>query len=224
MSGLIITTPAVGYPVSRSDALLFLKQNSGTPDDALVDTLIAMATSQVEVITEYQLNTTSYRQYFNGWPTQTIIGSVKSNKVIELLKPPLISVESVKYLDEDNVEQTIASSNYTVANNQFTSSCIVFNHDFVLPRVEQNLVDTVYIDFTCGWEGWNSGVPGVKEEFIMAIKLMVNEIYEHRLFNLEGEMTGTLQENSFAMQILNSLNINSPTGIGLGGAVPNYIV
>ena len=225
MSGLVYATSAPSdYPVTRTEALLFIKQEAGTPDDALVDDLIIMATSQAEQITEMQFKTATYIQYFDGWPCKKFVGTIGTNRIIQLNKPPLISVASVRYIDQDGAEQTIDPSNYTVHSKKYYESYVVFNKDYTLPEVSENIIDSVYVEFTCGWEGWNGGVPGIQSEFKTAIKAIVAEIYQHRMFNLDGSMTGTLQENSWAMQILKSFKIHRPTGIGAGGNIPdNYL-
>ncbi len=107
MSGLIYDTMPTDYPVTRTEALLFLKQNAGTPDDSLVDDLIAMATQEVELITEHQLQTATSIQYFDGF---------SRDGFLKLKRPPVNSITSVKYLDTDGTEQTIASSNYRLIN------------------------------------------------------------------------------------------------------------
>lgn len=224
MSGLVLKTAPVDYPVSRTDALLYLRQISGTPDDALVDDLIALATEQVESITEYQLQDATYIQYFDGWPCYSLVGANTTNRIIYLDKPPLQSVTSIKYIDGDGNTQTVASSNYNVRNNDRTKSVIEWNSDYTLPTLNDNRIDSVFVEYVCGFESWQSGVPGVPKWSKQAIKLLVNEIYEHRLFQQEGSITGTLQKNSWAMQILNGHSINTPTAIGAGGSIPSTVI
>ena len=224
MSGLVLKTAPVDEPVSRTDALLYLRQVSGTPDDALVDDLIAMATDQIENITEYQFQDATYIQYFDGWPKYQLINSNTTDRIICLDKPPLQSVTSIKYIDADGNEQTVASSNYNVRNNKSTESIIEWDSDYTLPTLTDNRIDSVYVEYVCGWESWQSGVPGVPTWATQAIKLLVNEIYEHRLFQQEGNITGSLQQNSWAMQLMRGHSINTPTAIGAGGSIPSPVI
>jgi len=215
MAGIVTTTASTDNPVTQAEALTFLRQNSGTPEDALVDALILMAVEQVELITEHKLQDATFTQYFDGWPLYSNAGVLTSG-LICLQWAPLVSVASVKYLDADGNEQTIASSNYTVANKSAAKSQIVFNNNYTLPTVYENSTDSVYVEYIAGYESWQSGVPGVPDSLITAIKYFVNEIYEHRLYQEEGSITGTLQKNSFAEQLLGSYRRHTPTAIGKG--------
>ena len=153
MSGIIYNTMPVDYPVTRTEALLFLKQNSGTPDDSLVDDLIAMATQEVELITEHQLQEATSIQYFDGF--------CKRGGLLKLKRPPVSSITSVKYLDVNGVEQTISSSNYRLINKNEASAFVQFNSTYILPIVDRNVLDTVYVEFVSGYETWNDSKPGV---------------------------------------------------------------
>lgn len=220
MSGLVNTVATTSNPVTRAEALQYLKQNAGTSDDALVDDLILMATEQVEIITEHQLNDATYIQYFDGWPKYSMGGSL-TDRLICLDKPPLQSVTSVKYRDSDGNAQTITSTNYIVDNVSQAKSQIVFNTGYSLPTVDNdNAVNSVYVEFVAGYETWQSGVPGVPPSLKTAILVFINEIYEHRLYELEGSITGSLMGNKKAMQCLGSYRVNTPTAIGLGGSIP----
>lgn len=214
MSGLVTTTPSTDSPVTRAQLLTFIRQNAGVDDD-LVDALILMATEQVEIITEYKLQDATFTQWYDGFPRYAN-GNQITDRYIELQWAPLVSVASVKYTDQDGSEQTIASTNYIVSNKSEAKSRIIFNRDFTLPTVNENITDTVFVEYVAGYEGWQSGTPGVPATLVTAVKYFVAEIYEHRLYQEEGSITGTLQDNKFAMQLLGSYRRNTPTAIGRG--------
>lgn len=211
MSGIIYNTMPVDYPVTQTEALLFLKQNSGTPDDSLVDDLIAMATQEVELITEHQLQEATSIQYFDGFCR---------GGLLKLKRPPVSSINSVKYLDVNGVEQTISSSNYRLINKNEASAFVQFNSTYILPIVDRNLLDTVYVEFVSGYETWNDSKPGVPVPIKKAILIYINEIYEHRLYQQERAITGQLMENTLAMQLLKGYMIQTPSAIGFGGSIP----
>lgn len=90
------------YPVSRQTAKDHLRIDS-TDEDSLVDLYIAAATDYAE---EYTGRAFIQRQITANFG---IFASF-----FELPKPPLISVTSIKYYDSDNVQQTVAASNYNI--------------------------------------------------------------------------------------------------------------
>jgi len=223
MSGLIYNVAPVTFPVTLSEALLFLKQNPGTSDDALITDLITMATEEVEVITEHQLQDATSVQFFDGWPGGygTSYGGYY-NRFITLMRPPLQSVISVKFIDFDDVEQTIDAADYTVKINNEARGLIQFDVDFTLPILSRNVVDSVFVEFVSGYESW-PGKSGVPVSIKTAIKYFINEIYQHRLYQQEGSITGQLMQNEYAMKLLRAYMVRTPDAIGLGGLIPNVV-
>lgn len=98
-----VTAPAV-EPVTASNAKLQMRITTSM-DDALVDARIAPARAWAEHETGRQFITATWELRLDAWPC---------GRVIDLPKPPLQSVESVKYLDPDGVEQTLAPAAYDV--------------------------------------------------------------------------------------------------------------
>ena len=220
MSGLIYNVAPTTFPVTLEEALLFLKQNSGTPDDALVTDLIIMATEEVELITEHQLQDATSTQFFDGWPGGYNYGYY--TRFIPLMRPPLQSVTSVKFIDFDDVEQTIDPSDYQVKINNEARGIIEFDIDFILPILSRNPLDRIIVEFISGYESW-PGRNGVPVSLKTAIKYFVNEIYQHRLYQQEGSITGVLMKNEFAMKLLRGYMVRTPDSIGLGGSIPNVV-
>ncbi len=93
---------------------------------------------------------------------------------LELSKPPLVSVDSVKYYDSDNVLQTVSTSAYLVHIVESDYSYIQFNNDYDFPSLYSR-DDAVQITFTCG-----NYFP---DTYIHLIKLLVSSWNENR----EGE-------------------------------------
>ena len=219
MSGLIYSVPPVDFPVTLSEALLYLKQNTGTDDDALITDLIDMATVEVELITEHQLQDATSIQFFDGWP---LFFSSYTTRLILLRRPPLQSVVAVKFIDFDDVEQTVDPSNYQVKINNEARGMIEFDVDFILPILTRNRIDSVNVEFVSGYESW-PGKSGVPTAIKTAIKILINDIYQHRMYNQEGSIVGSLLENKIAMKLLRAYMVRTPNAIGLGGSIPNFV-
>jgi uncharacterized phiE125 gp8 family phage protein len=211
MAGLTLVTLPTDEPVSLEDALLYARYEAGV-EDALFESLINLGRQQVENITEHQLNEATFIQYFDGFPV---------NRCFLLSKPPLISVTSVKYLDADGAEQTIDPSNYIVHSKNQHRGIVQFKKDYSFPTVRDEQIDSVFIEFVCGYENWSA--EGVPETLKTAIKLFVNDVWSHREYQLDGTVTGSIQDNTVAKQILNNYRVFTPAGIGVGSEIPQFI-
>jgi uncharacterized phiE125 gp8 family phage protein len=88
-------------PVLSDDLLEFLKLPSSFGDQAV---LVAAARQTGETLTGRALALRSFQQVLERFPCGAI----------RLFYPPLVSVESVKYLDASGDEQTIPSGDYMV--------------------------------------------------------------------------------------------------------------
>lgn len=101
---LNVITPPATEPVTVSNAKMQLRIGH-TVDDTLIESRIMPARFWAEHETGRQLITATWELRLDAWP---------AGRVIDLPKPPLQSVTSVKYLDADGAEQTFASTNYVV--------------------------------------------------------------------------------------------------------------
>jgi uncharacterized phiE125 gp8 family phage protein len=95
--GLKLITPATGYPITLSEAKLQVRGVDGTEEDAYINGLIAAATQAAEHITENALMAQTWELGLDAFASE-----------ICLPRPPLASITSVKYLDEEGVLQTMA--------------------------------------------------------------------------------------------------------------------
>ena len=122
MAGLTLKTAPTDEPVSLEEAILYARWETGTDEDTLFNTLISMGREQVEGITEHQLNTATWIQYFDGWP---------SSRCIFLDKPPLQSVTAINYIDDEGNSQTVTATDYIVNTESEHRGIIQFTNDFV---------------------------------------------------------------------------------------------
>ena len=92
-------------PVGRVVPLADLKDHLhylSTDQDQYISALHDMAVARIELETRRQLLTATWELRLPCFPS-----------VIELRKCPVASVSSIKYLDQDGVEQTLATSVYS---------------------------------------------------------------------------------------------------------------
>jgi len=97
---LVLTTPPTAEPIALAEAASHIRQDS-SDDDSLVRNLIRTARQHVEQITRRQLIAATYTLYRDAFAP-----------VIRLPRPPVISVDSISYVDTSGETQTVASGVY----------------------------------------------------------------------------------------------------------------
>jgi len=136
---------------------------------AVEDSIIAQWIKAARLLAEnYQHRsyvTQTYRLVYDSFPPECI----------DFPRPPLVSVESVKFFDEDDVESTFASSNYFVDLISEVGR-LALNQDVDYPTVDLRPINAVIIDFTTGY-GDAADVP---DDVKNAIFLYCTHMYENR--------------------------------------------
>lgn len=101
---LVVVTPPTTYAVTVAEVLSHLRLDAGETD-YISGVIIPGAQAMVEELTGRRLSTTVLRLGLDGWP---------DDDEILLPGPPVASITSITYLDENNVRQTLAASCYTL--------------------------------------------------------------------------------------------------------------
>lgn len=136
-TGYTITTEPVCEPVTVADLRTHLRLDTTDQDDMLAG-IIAACRKFAEDYQHRTIITTSYQQYLENWPC-----------VIEPVRPPLISVESVKYIDTAGTEQTLAADQYRV-DTASAPGRITRAYSVTYPTL-QGVSNQVEINFTAGY-------------------------------------------------------------------------
>lgn len=130
---------------------LGISQPEDTHRDAIITARIQSARLMAEASTETVIVLSSYTAYSRGF-----------NKQIINLKSPLVSVQSITYLDQDGTRQTLATSQYIVD----TVMCSVEPaHNCTWPTV-RNQANSVQINYTAGYAS-TATVPQTIKDAIM---------------------------------------------------------
>lgn len=139
----LITAPTT-EPLSLSEAKLHLRVEH-TADDALITSLIVSARQAAEHELQRALITQTWERVLDLFPLDG------ETNAIELGRPPIQSITSVKYVDQNQVEQTLSSSAYSLdADNE---------PGWLLPAIDTEWPDTldtadaVRVRFVCGYGG-----------------------------------------------------------------------
>lgn len=171
MGKVVITTPAITYPITVSEVKEQTIIDSGfTADDTLIEAMIKAATGYAEAYCRRKFITATITEYYNAFPV--------SSKGFEL-SFKAIAVNSVKYKDSDNTEQTWAAANYQ-ADLFATPTEIREAYNKTYP-LTYNELNTVYVEYTTGY-GAAAAVP---QEIKQALLLMVADMYENRTDSIE---------------------------------------
>lgn len=160
-----VYTPAGEFPVSLAEtkAALLIDHNA---DDALIATMIAAATAEAETLAARSFVTRTVDLPLNGWPV---------SGVIRLEYPPVQSITSITYYDEDNASATMDSADY-VAVLDVTPPVVMQAKDADWPDVTLRSVSPIRVRYVAGY-GAAATVPARYKALIMAL---VAVDYENR--------------------------------------------
>lgn len=160
-----LNTAAGVEPVTTAEVKLYARV-AHSVEDSIIASWIKAARKEAE---DYQ-----HRSYIQ----QTYIMTYDSfpESCFDFPRPPLISVESIKYYDTDDVETVFASSNYFIDLNSEIGR-LSLNYGIAWPTVTLRPINAVIIDFTAGYGVDADAVPDSVKN---AIYLYCTYMYENR--------------------------------------------
>lgn len=144
----VVTGPAV-EPVTPSEVADRLP---GSPELPFLEVLIEGARQRVEAFLGRALVSQTLRLHLNGFPYSTIGGSV-----LPLPRPPLLTVDSVKYYDLDDTEKTVDTSVYTVVTHR-EPGAVQVKHGQHWPT-DVRFDNAVFVQFQAGYGTEAKDVP-----------------------------------------------------------------
>lgn len=164
---LRLASPPAEEPVSLDEAKLHLRIDH-SEEDALIAGLIGAARRHIEeTVLSRALITQTWELYLDRFPAKAII---------KLPRPPLQSVESIKYTLEDGSEATFSASNYIV-DNVSEPGRIVLKRDASWPADTLIPVNGVKVTFAAGYGDDPADVP---DPIKQAMLLLIGDLYENR--------------------------------------------
>lgn len=169
------TTAPASEPISLTEAKLHCRVDNSA-EDTIFAMLIQAAREFVETYTRRSLITQTWTAYLDEFPRC---------RWFYLPKPPLGTVNSVKYYDYDNTLQTLATTSYDVGFNAESPARICLSQTATWPTSIRSRPDAVQILYSCGYGTASSSVPAALRQ---AMLLLIGHWYENR----EEEITGTI--------------------------------
>jgi uncharacterized phiE125 gp8 family phage protein len=191
--GLTLKVAPSVEPVTLAEAKLHCKVD-GTDDDALITALIVAARQQAEHRTGRALVTQQWELTQSVFPLALYAYRIAQNdpRRIELPKPILQSVQSVKYLDDNGVQQTLANTEYQVVTSELVGYVQpAYGKSWPSCRVQP---DSVVIAYTCGY-GDAAAVPISIKSWI---KMAVATMYAQREAIITGTIVAEVPRDFFA--------------------------
>jgi uncharacterized phiE125 gp8 family phage protein len=172
----VVTAPAL-EPVTLGEARLHCRVDVDDDDDLLLR-LIMSAREYAEQREWRAYLTQTLELYLDCWPARN---------EIRLPRPPLQSVTSVKYYDEDDVEYTLASTTYMVdAVSQ--PGRLVLKADQSWPTATLRPANAVVVRFVAGWASLGDLPLRIKQ----AMLLLIGHWYENREATISGTVSRQL--------------------------------
>lgn len=164
MSVNVVTAPTE-EPVTATEAKQYLAVDHSA-DDALIASLIAAARQEAERVAARSFVTQTVDLLLSGWPC---------DGRILLEYPPVQSVTSITYYDEDNVAHTMPAADYiTVIDTN--PPLIVLAKDASWPDETLRSVSPIRVRYQAGY-GAAAAVPARYKSLILAL---VANAYENR--------------------------------------------
>lgn len=191
MALTLVTAPSV-EPISLTEAKLHLRVDI-SDDSTLIVALIKTAREMVEDISRRALITQVWKYILDEFP---------AGDEIEIPKPPLQSVASITYKDQDGNTSTFSSASYIV-NTDADPGKVVLAYGESWPSTSLYPTGAITVQFTCGFGDAATDVP---EKYRQAMYLLIGHWYENRE---AVQMTGAVPKQiPFAVEALLWLDRN----------------
>lgn len=172
--GLKLITGPTSEPVTTDEAKVHLRV-VGTDDDAYIAALIAAARQAAEQATGRALMAQTWEASFDRF-----------EYAMTLPRPPIVSVESVKYLDAAGALQTLDPSQYEL-NDYKEPARIIRPYVVIWPATQQH-ENAVVIRYVAGY----ANAAAVPQEIKSWMLLRIGMLYANRESVVDGMRTAEL--------------------------------
>lgn len=149
----LITAPAA-EPILLATAKAHLRVDHAN-DDTLIDALITAARQAAEDRTGRAIITQTWELVLDAFPANEI----------QIAKPPVTGITSVKYIDTAGAEQTLGTDQYLLDADAFPG-WLLLAYGASWPDT-QDAANAVRIRFTCGYGASESAVPAALRQWML---------------------------------------------------------
>jgi len=169
---LLLITPPAAEPITLQEAKIHLRVDD-SEEDTSISMAIQTARQEAEHMTGRALITQTWERVLDVFPAGAI----------QLGNPPIISITSVKYLDVNGVEQTLAGSAYTLDAVKMPGWLHPAATATTWPSTQADTPNTVRVRFSCGYGTAGSAVPANVRRWML---LRIGTLHEHRQESVVG--------------------------------------
>lgn len=166
-------------PFTLAEALIHLRESADAgANDAYITSLISVVRTTCEERTERTMVSTALRLKMDAFCD-----------AIELLRPPVIAVQTITYKDIDGVLRTVNEIDYVI-DAASEPGFIVPAVNVTWPETQSGAVNAVAIDYTAGYGATGASVPAPLRHWMLCA---LTYLYENRAADLpEGFADGLL--------------------------------
>lgn len=182
--GLALIVGPATEPISLAEARAHCRIDI-IDDDALLMGLITTFRQRAEAYTrralitqQWRLTAIAFPRSVSVWPHPLVYPTASSEAAMALPRPPLISVESVKYIDENGVQQTLSPAAYVVSTSELPG-CIAPVFGTSWPNIRSQ-IGAVQVDFTAGY---GTAIPAAIKTWMLCYILAA---YDNRSATITG--------------------------------------
>lgn len=176
---LILSTAVATEPITLTDAKIHLRVD-GTDEDTYITRLLSVVRDHAETVSLHALAPQTWKLYLDAWP---------GDDFIEIPKPPLTSITSITYKDEDGDTNTLSTDVYFADTNR-TPGRVVLKPDQVWP--DENLYPSgaICITFVCGF----AAAANVPPSAIQAMYVRLADMFENRESVVVGQQVNAMPD------------------------------
>lgn len=158
----LVTAPTV-EPLTVAEAKDWARITQNVEDD-LLDGMLFAARAHVEELTGRALITQTWDYFLDAFPRQ-----------IDLPRPRLLTLTSIKYIDADGVQQTLAASEYTADDKREPARIVpAYGKSWPATRSVPNAVVARYD------AGYGPAAVDVPQQLRQAIGVLIATMYKYR--------------------------------------------
>jgi uncharacterized phiE125 gp8 family phage protein len=183
----VLITAATAAPITLEQAKVHLKVD-GSDEDVYIQSIIDTCTALAEQYTQRSFMQAIWELQLDDW--------YECNTLHQLDRCPLVSVDSIKYFDENNAEVTLPTSDYEVYNRRVPG---FYRFIETLPKVYDRL-DVIRVRYTAGYGQVDDSIAAQQASIPAPIKsailLLVGHLYENRQDEQVGTIVTKLTKNS----------------------------
>lgn len=158
---------ATEAPITLAEARVYMR-SSETADDDMVTLLLTAATDLVEQWCDVAILQATYAAYYPEFPVSATLGTI--NDILPLPRPPIVSVDTVTYYDDDNTLQTLDVANYFTVTGTPAAIAVTTTISTYTRH------DAICIEYTAGYDDSYVSVP---EALRTAVGMTVAWLYDN---------------------------------------------